>query len=332
MGDAISVENLQKSYGKVKALDGLDLTVKDGTVHALLGPNGAGKTTVVRILATLLRPDGGQAKMYGVDVTTAVRQVRGWISLTGQHIATDSKLTGRENIELIARLRRLTRNEARERTAELLEVFDLKGAADRQVSTYSGGMQRRLDLAMSLITIPRVLFIDEPTINLDPRSRHIVWGFIERFVRDHGVTVVLTTQYLEEADRLADYVSIIDKGKTIAVGTPEELKARVSGDRIELRLESAADLQLAEEVLTRRSSGECVLDRDVFQVTAPVVNSVGVLPALIRDLDEAGVRVMDLTVRRPTLDDAFLVLTGHGAESQRKQPMRAAAQRSSTTR
>jgi ABC-2 type transport system ATP-binding protein len=332
MTDAISVEALQKSYGKVKALDGLDLTVKEGTVHALLGPNGAGKTTVVRILATLLRSDGGQAKMFGLDVAKATQQVRSWISLTGQHVATDAKLTGRENLELIGRLQRLARNDAHSRAADLLEVFDLKDAADRQVRTYSGGMQRRLDLAMSLITIPRVLFIDEPTINLDPRSRHVVWGFIERFVRDHGVTVVLTTQYLDEADRLADDVSILDKGKTIAVGTPEELKARASGDRIELTLESADDLQRAEEVVCRRSSGECTLDRDAFRLTAPVANRVGVLPALIRDLDEAGVRVMDLAVRRPTLDDAFLALTGHGAEDQRKQPARLAAQRSSATR
>jgi ABC-2 type transport system ATP-binding protein len=332
MADAISVEGLQKSYGKVKALDGLDLTIRDGTVHALLGPNGAGKTTVVRILATLLRSDEGQAKIYGVDVATGARQIRPWISLTGQHAATDRKLTGRENLELIGRLRRLVRREARSRAAELLEVFDLKDAADRQVRTYSGGMQRRLDLAMSLITIPRVLFIDEPTINLDPRSRHIVWGFIERFVRDHGVTVVLTTQYLEEADRLADDVSIIDKGKTIAVGTPEELKARASGDRIELTLESAEDLQRAEEVVRRRSNGECTLDRDAFQVTAPVADPIGVLPALIRDLDEANVQVLDLVVRRPTLNDAFLVLTGHSADDQRGKPAGAAAQRSSATR
>lgn len=334
MADAVSVEGLRKSYGKVKALDGLDLTIREGTVHALLGPNGAGKTTVIRILATLLRSDGGQAKIYGVDVATGARQIRHWISLTGQRVATDKKLTGKENLELIGRLRRMAPQEARSRAAELLEVFDLQEAANRPVRTYSGGMQRRLDLAMSLLTIPRIMFIDEPTINLDPRSRHIVWGFIERFVRDHGVTAILTTQYLEEADRLADDVSIIDKGKAIAVGTPDELKARVSGDRVELTLGSADDLQRAEEVMSRRSNGECTLDRDAFRVIAPVAHPIGVLPTLIRDLDEANVEVLDLVVRRPTLDDAFLALTGHGADEQRRQPATdgAAAQRSATTR
>jgi ABC-2 type transport system ATP-binding protein len=328
MTDTIEVRALQKSYGKIKALDGLDLNVKDGTVHALLGPNGAGKTTAVRILATLLRPDGGQARIFGTDVVNNPRQVRAWISLTGQHIATDSHLTGRENLELIARLRRLPAQAARSRTAELLHTFELTDAADRQVRTYSGGMQRRLDLAMSLTTIPRVLFLDEPTINLDPHSRRIIWGFIEQFVRDHGVTVVLTTQYLEEADRLAHHVSIIDKGKTIAVGTPEELKMRASGDRVELTLERASDLQRAEELLRQRSNGQCTVDQDTFRVTAPVTDRVGVLPLLVRDFDQANIRLTDLVVRRPTLDDAFLAFTGHSAADQRSKPARRGAPRS----
>lgn len=328
MTDAIVVEDLQKSYGKVKALDGLNLTVRDGSVHALLGPNGSGKTTLIRILATLLRPNGGHATMYGVNVTTAPHQIRAWIALTGQSVATDGALTGRENLELIARLRRLDRSTAQRRAAELLAGFQLEEAGDRAVSTYSGGMQRRLDLAMSLVTQPRVLFLDEPTINLDPHSRHVIWKHIERFARAEGVTVVLTTQYLEEADRLADQVSVIDRGKTIADGTPDELKARASGDRIEITLSTGTDLQRAEQLLGQYSSGAVTIDVDALQLVAPVTSHIGVLPRLVRALDEARIEVADLNVRRPTLDDAFLALTGHKAEDQRYKPAPRGAARS----
>ena len=322
MPDAIVVQDLQKSYGNVKALDGLNLTVRDGAVHALLGPNGSGKTTLVRILTTLLRPNGGQATMYGVNITTAPHKIRDWIALTGQNVATDGTLTGRENLELIARLRRLDRGAAQRRATELLADFELEQAANRPVQTYSGGMQRRLDLAMSLVTQPRVLFLDEPTINLDPHSRHVIWKHIDRFAREAGVTVVLTTQYLEEADRLADQVTVIDRGKTIADGTPDELKALASGDRVEITLGSGADLQQAEQVLGQHSSGAVTTDADALQLVAPVTSYVGVLPRLVRALDEAKIEVADLAVRRPTLDDAFLALTGHKAEDQRYKPAR----------
>lgn len=322
MTDAIVVEDLRRNYGKVTALDGLNLTVRDGSVHALLGPNGSGKTTLVRILATLLRPSGGQATMYGVNVMTAPHQIRAWIALTGQSVATDSMLSGRENLELIARLRHLDHATAQRRASELLAGFELEDAANRPVQTYSGGMQRRLDLAMSLITQPRVLFLDEPTINLDPHSRHVIWKHIDRWARGAGVTVVLTTQYLEEADRLADQVTVIDHGKTIADGTPDELKALAAGDRVEITLGSATDLQQAEQVLGQHSSGVVTTDADALQLTAPVTSYVGVLPRLVRALDEAQIEVADLAVRRPTLDDAFLALTGHKAEDQRYKPAR----------
>ena len=328
MTDAIVVEDLHKSYGKVTALNGLNLTVRDGSVHALLGPNGSGKTTLVRILATLLRPHSGKATMYGVDVVAASHQIRSWIALTGQSVATDGMLTGRENLELIARLGRLDRVTAQRRATELLAAFELEEAANRAVRTYSGGMQRRLDLAMSLVTHPRVLFLDEPSINLDPQSRHVIWKHIERFSRAEGVTIVLTTQYLEEADRLADHVTVIDRGKTIADGTPEELKARASGDRIEITLSSGSDLQRAEQVLGEHSDGAVTVDVDALQLVAPVTSHIGVLPRVVRALDEAHIDVADLAVRRPTLDDAFLALTGHKAEDQRHKPARRGAAKS----
>jgi ABC-2 type transport system ATP-binding protein len=328
MTDAIVVEDLHKSYGKVKALNGLSLTVRDGSVHALLGPNGSGKTTLVRILATLLLPDSGKATMYGVDVTATPHQIRNWIALTGQRVATDGTLTGRENLELIARLHRLDRSTAQRRASELLAGFELQDAANRAVRTYSGGMQRRLDLAMSLVIQPRVLFLDEPTINLDPHSRHVIWKHIERFARAEGVTVVLTTQYLEEADRLADHVTLIDRGKTIADGTPDELKARASGDRIEITLSNGTDLQQAEQLLGQHSDGAVTVDVDALQLVAPVISHIGVLPRVVRALDEAHIEVADLAVRRPTLDDAFLALTGHKAEDQRHKRTRRGAAKS----
>lgn len=316
MTNSIIVENLQKNFGQIRALDGLSFEVEEGSVHALLGPNGAGKTTAVRILSTLLTPDGGRASVCGADVVSDPHQVRTAIALTGQATAIDNVMTGRENLILIGRLRRLDRQTAIRRAAELLERFDLEDAADRRARTYSGGMKRRLDLAMSLITRPRVLFLDEPTSSLDPQSRHVMWALIERIARTEGTTVVLTTQNLEEADRLADLLTVIDHGKAIAQGTPEGLKAQARGDRVEVVVASQADLKPAEEVLRRHADGDVTIDRPALSLTAPVTDHLGVLPPLVRGLDVAGVHIADMAIRRPTLDDAFLALTGHGAEDQ----------------
>lgn len=316
MTPAIEMEGVDKAYGDVTALDDFCLTVEQGAVHAVLGPNGAGKTTAVRILTTLLRADDGSVRVLGVDVARNPHQVRAASALTGQEIAIDPLLTGRENLELIARLRRLDPNEARDRSGELLERFDLVEAADRPARTYSGGMKRRLDLAMSFVTRPRVLYLDEPTASLDPRSRHTMWSFIERFTSESGTTAVLTTQYLEEADRLADRVSIIDRGARIAEGTPEELKAWASGDRVEVTVAAEGDLPAAQRVLRRQGEGDVETDLAALSVEAALPRGVGSLPGLVSDLEEADVDVVDLAVKRPTLDDAFLALTGREAEDQ----------------
>jgi ABC-2 type transport system ATP-binding protein len=306
---AIVVERLQKAFGTVRALDGIDLTVPQGTVLGLLGPNGAGKTTVVRILTTLLAPDGGHAEVAGFDVVRDAVRLRSAIGLAGQFAAVDEMLTGRENLELVGRLYHLGRAEARERSADVLERFDLVDAADRTVKTYSGGMRRRLDLGASLVGRPVVLFLDEPTTGLDPRSRIGLWEVIEQLV-DRGTTLLLTTQYLEEADKLADAIAVIDHGRVIAEGTADELKSQVGGDVLELVVVRREQLKDAVTAIAPLTCGEPQLDEDTGQVRVPVKGGANVLAEAVRHLDAAGVAIADLALHRPTLDDVFLVLTG----------------------
>jgi ABC-2 type transport system ATP-binding protein len=308
---AIEVEGLSKSYGEVRALCDVDLKVEKGTVLGLLGPNGAGKTTAVRILTTLLQPDGGSARVAGLDVVRDAAKLREEIGLAGQYAAVDESLTGHENLELFGRLYRLDRATARRRADELLESFDLTDAATRLVNTYSGGMRRRLDLAAALVAHPPVLFLDEPTTGLDLRSRLGLWETIERQVAE-GATVLLTTQYLEEADRLANKIAVIDHGTLIAEGTGAELKDRVGGDRLEVRLTDPSQAEIAMSVLTA-VTGAQPLAEDTL-VRAPVSRREGTVAEALRRLDDAGVDVADLTLRRPTLDDVFLHLTGHAAD------------------
>jgi ABC-2 type transport system ATP-binding protein len=313
MTDAIVVEGLVKRFGATTALAGVDLTVAEGTVLGLLGPNGAGKTTVVRILTTLLRPDGGRVEVAGVDVLHNPDAVRSSIGLTGQYAAVDEYLTGFENLEMVGRLYRLSKRDARGRATELLERFDLADAAGRPAKTYSGGMRRRLDIAASLIARPRVLFLDEPTTGLDPRSRLGMWEFIADLA-DGGTTILLTTQYLEEADRLADRMVVIDRGRVIARGTADELKAQVGGQRLELTLADAAELLVAAERLRPLALDEPHLDETARRLSLPVSGGIDVLAEAIRRLEGTGVEVLDLALRRPDLDDVFLTLTGHAAE------------------
>jgi ABC-2 type transport system ATP-binding protein len=312
---AILAEGLEKSYGKNRALRGLDLAAEEGSVLGLLGPNGAGKTTAVRILATLLRPDAGRAEVAGLDVVQGAERLRSRIGLTGQYAAVDEYLTGRENLEMFGRLYRLSKKQARRRADELLERFDLADAASRLVKTYSGGMRRRLDLAASLVVSPPVLFLDEPTTGLDPRSRLAVWDLIAELVAG-GTTLLLTTQYLEEADRLADRITVVDRGRVIAEGTSSELKARVGGERLEVTVLHEADLDAASRALEPYSYGEgnVLVDVGRRQVSATVASGARPLAAVVRDLDAAGVELDDLGLRRPTLDDVFLALTGHAAQ------------------
>jgi ABC-2 type transport system ATP-binding protein len=312
MTDAIVVEGLVKHFGDTTALDGVDLRVAEGTVLGLLGPNGAGKTTVVRILTTLLTPDAGRAEVVGLDVVGDADAVRASIGLTGQYAAVDEYLTGSENLEMVGRLYRLPRREARARAAELLERFDLTDAASRTAKTYSGGMRRRLDIAASLIARPRVLFLDEPTTGLDPRSRLAMWEFIADLA-DGGTTILLTTQYLEEADRLADRMVVIDRGRVIARGTGDELKAQVGGQRLEFTLTSAAMLPDVAERLRSLAIDEPRLDEQTRQLTVPVSGGAEVLAEALRRLDGTAAEIVDVGLRRPDLDDVFLTLTGHGA-------------------
>jgi ABC-2 type transport system ATP-binding protein len=310
---AIETQGLEKQYGDVRALCGVDLTAEEGTVLGLLGPNGAGKTTVVRILTTLLRPDGGSARVLGLDVVRQAAELRTHIGLAGQYAAVDEALTGQENLELFGRLYRMGRAAARDRARELLERFELHDAADRVVGTYSGGMRRRLDLAAALIARPPVLFLDEPTTGLDPRSRLGLWQTISDRVAA-GTTVLLTTQYLDEADHLADQIAVIDRGRVIAEGTGAELKDRVGGDRLEVRLTDVSQAEAASAALAPVASEDPVLRDGVLR--AAVSRRDGTVVEALRRLDDAGVDVADLSLRRPTLDDVFLTLTGHAAEEE----------------
>ncbi len=316
---AVEAEGLVKIYGsgedEVRALDGLDLTVPEGSVLGLLGPNGAGKTTTVRILATLLQPDAGRATVAGYDITRQAQQLRSVIGLSGQYASVDENLTGRENLTMFGRLYQLPKTEARKRASDLLEEFDLASAADRPAKTYSGGMRRRLDLASALIGQPRVLFLDEPTTGLDPRSRMRMWDIIRESVRG-GMTVLLTTQYLEEADELADSIAVVDAGKIIARGTADELKSQIGGERIEVVVRYPADLTRANELLTRYGDDECTVDRHTRRLTIPAHGGAERLVQVVRDLDEASIAIDDIGLRRPTLDDVFLTLTGHTTEAE----------------
>ena len=312
---AILAEGLRKRFGKTLALDGLDLEVAAGTVLGLLGPNGAGKTTAVRIFTTLLEPDGGHAEVAGLDCVRDANALRSRIGLAGQYAAVDGLLTGRENLEMVGRLYRLSRASARARAAELLEQFDLADAANRTAKTYSGGMRRRLDLAASLIATPPVLFLDEPTTGLDPSGRLAMWERISQ-LRSEGTTLLLTTQYLEEADFLADLIAVIDHGRTIAQGTADELKRQVGGERIELTIARDADIALGAQTLEPHVDGSVRVEAEARRLSGAAVDGARRLADVVRDFDAAGIGLDDLAVRRPTLDDVFLTLTGHAAEHE----------------
>jgi ABC-2 type transport system ATP-binding protein len=313
---AIEVRELRKSFGDVQALCGIDLTAPPGTILGLLGPNGAGKTTAVRILTTLLPPDSGTARVAGLDVVKDAARLRSEIGLAGQYAAVDENLTGLENLEMVGRLYHLGRGPSRERARELLERFELTDAADRLAKTYSGGMRRRLDLAAALVARPPVLFLDEPTTGLDPRSRLQLWETIEARVAA-GTTVLLTTQYLDEADRLADRIAVVDHGQVIAEGTPNELKDRVGGERLEVTLEDYDQEPAAIEALAPLADERPKCDHGILVM--PLDKSRGDIAEAVRRLDAAKVAIADIAVRRPTLDDIFIALTGHAAEEPEEQ-------------
>lgn len=329
--NAIEAEGLVKIYrsrgsGEVRALDGVDLQVPTGSVLGLLGPNGAGKTTTVRILATLLRPDAGRAIVAGHDVVREPQQVRRSIGLSGQYAAVDENLTGRENLTMFGRLYQMPHRAARKRADDLLEQFNLSDAGDRVAKTYSGGMRRRLDLASALIGHPRLLFLDEPTTGLDPRSRLGMWEVIRDLVRQ-GATLLLTTQYLEEADELADTIAVVDQGRIIARGTADELKSRVGGERIEVVVQDPSRMEQAVALLQRDAVGPAEVDRHTRRVTVPATGGASHLVEVVRRLDAEGIAVDDIGLRRPTLDDVFLSLTGHATEAStdEQEPTAAAA-------
>jgi ABC-2 type transport system ATP-binding protein len=313
MKNVIEASGLVKRYKEVTALDGLDLQVEEGTVLGLLGPNGAGKTTAVSILSTLLEPDEGTAVVAGANVRTDPKEVRRLIGLSGQYAAVDEHLTGFENLDMIGRLYHLGKMPSRARARELLERFDLTEAGDRPVKTYSGGMRRRLDLAGALVAEPPVLFLDEPSSGLDPRSRVDLWDVIRELV-GKGSTLLLTTQYLEEADQLADDIVVIDHGREIAHGTSDQLKTQVGGERIEVTVSDLAQVTTANEILARIAVGEIQIDHHSRGLTAPISGGATTLTQALRDFDANGVVIQDVGLRRPTLDDVFLALTGHVAE------------------
>ena len=318
MGEAfIEAHNLVKTYqaGKntVVALDDLSLSVPKGTVQALLGPNGAGKTTTVKVLTTLIRPDSGSAHIDGVDVLEHPERIRRMIGVSGQYAAVDENLPGFENLEMVGRLYHLSPAESKKRARELIEMFDLVEAADRVVKGFSGGMRRRIDLAGALVVNPPVLFLDEPTTGLDPRSRLALWDVIKKLVAE-GTTVLLTTQYLEEADQLAHNIAVIDEGKVIAQGSGDELKLLVGGQRVEITVHDLDQVEQATKVLARHVNGEITAGADERTLIGPVENAAKTLQAVLNDLADSGVELNDAGMRRPTLDDVFLQLTGHKAE------------------
>ncbi|MFG3716718.1 ATP-binding cassette domain-containing protein [Streptomyces massasporeus] len=325
MPGAIYAEGLVKTFGDVKALDGVDLDVPEGTVLGLLGPNGAGKTTTVRCLTTLLRPDSGRAVVAGIDVLKQPDAVRRSIGLSGQFAAVDEYLTGRENLQMVGQLYQMRAKAAKERAAELLEQFHLTDAADRPTKTYSGGMRRRLDLAAALVVSPPVMFMDEPTTGLDPRNRQQLWEVIKQLVSG-GTTLLLTTQYLEEADHLAHDIAVVDHGKVIAKGTSDQLKARTGGERVEVVVHQREHIQAAAEVLAGFGKGETTVEEHMRKLTAPVTGGAKLLAEVIRELDTRGIEIDDIGLRRPTLDDVFLSLTGHVAEAKDQENDKEAAQ------
>jgi ABC-2 type transport system ATP-binding protein len=313
MPGAIYAEGLVKTFGEVRALDGVDIDVPEGTVLGLLGPNGAGKTTTVRVLTTLIQPDSGRAEVAGLDVVKHPNAVRRSIGLSGQFAAVDDLLTGRENLQMVGQLYQLSAKDARRRAGELLERFNLADAADRTAKTYSGGMRRRLDLAAALVVSPPVMFMDEPTTGLDPRNRQQLWTVIQELVAG-GTTLLLTTQYLEEADRLADTIAVVDHGKVIARGTSDQLKEQIGGEVIELVVHEREHVTIAEEVLRNLGDGEPKFTEHIRKLSVPVAGGAKLLAEVIRELDNQGVEIDDIGLRRPTLDDVFLSLTGHAAE------------------
>jgi oleandomycin transport system ATP-binding protein len=314
MANAVEATGLVKRFGKTTALDGVDLVARQGRVLGVLGPNGAGKTTAVRILATLLKPDGGQASVCGYDVVRDAHQVRQLIGLTGQYASVDEGLSGTNNLIMIGRLLGLSRSDARARAGELLARFELADAAGRPAKTYSGGMRRRLDLAASLVGNPRVLYLDEPTTGLDPRSRADVWVMIRGLIAD-GVTVLLTTQYLEEADHLAHDIIVIDHGKVVATGTPDELKARAGGQVLQVSPADLARLAEVAALLTARTEAEVVTDAEAGVVTVPVTDAA-LVPHLFREFDDRGIELAEFTLRKARLDEVFFTLTGHRADDE----------------
>jgi ABC-2 type transport system ATP-binding protein len=316
---AIEAEGLVKNYGTTTALAGFDLAVPRGTVYGLLGPNGAGKTTAVRVFATLLRPNGGRARVLGYDVVSQAAEIRRRIGLTGQYTALDEYLSGRANLIMIGQLSRLTARAARRRADEMLERFDLTQAASRSVKTYSGGMRRRLDLAASLIGYPSVLFLDEPTTGLDPNARAMTWDIVRRLAAE-GTTLLLTTQYLEEADQLAGRIAVIDGGAVIAEGTPDELKASVGGEQLNIVLAEGADPEAAVIAVKPFATSSVQLDPDRLRMSVPVAAAPGLTTHVVRALDAAGVPVNDVTMQRASLDDVFRALTGHASSSPADQP------------
>ncbi|KDQ69186.1 daunorubicin resistance protein DrrA family ABC transporter ATP-binding protein [Streptomyces halstedii] len=313
MPGAIYAEGLVKTFGDVRALDGVDLDVPEGTVLGLLGPNGAGKTTAVRVLTTLLRPDSGRAVVAGIDVLKNPNEVRRSIGLSGQFAAVDEYLTGRENLRMVGQLYQMSARDAKKRAGQLLERFHLADAADRTAKTYSGGMRRRLDLAAALVVSPPVMFMDEPTTGLDPRNRQQLWEVIQDLVAG-GTTLLLTTQYLEEADHLAHDICVIDHGKVIARGTSDQLKARTGGERVEVVVHRGHQIESARSVLAAYGTGEIAVTAHTRKLTVPVTGGARLLAEVIRDLDGRGVEIDDIGLRRPTLDDVFISLTGHAAE------------------